>query len=231
MVPIAQFYLGTTPNVPLNSAPFQRPQSMSQVNLQRSPTKETSGNSPTSAPSNRASMPPQRKTQVEASASTFLNQSPAKGGPGEPTVPEEVDEAEAGSATTDKGKQKEEAKSPTSGNEKHTRNGTMDKNFKFPPDASKSTEEPPPVPPLPESLANARPTETIEESEPAEGEEEEDEEDGEGEEEEANTKSKTSLSSSARMEVPPPDPVEKEKERVDLEGDDDIGATEEISLN
>lgn len=34
------------------------------------------------------------------------------------------------------------------------------------------------------------------------------------------------------MEVPPPDPVEKERERVDSsEVDDDIGATEEISLN
>ena len=47
-------------------------------------------------------------------------------------------------------------------------------------------------------------------------------------EEEVNQKSPLP---SAPMEVPPPDPVEKEKERVDLEGDDDIGATEEISLN
>ncbi|EGO20460.1 hypothetical protein SERLADRAFT_476685, partial [Serpula lacrymans var. lacrymans S7.9] len=36
MVPIAGFYLGTTPSTPMNSAPFQRPQSMSQASLPQS---------------------------------------------------------------------------------------------------------------------------------------------------------------------------------------------------
>jgi hypothetical protein len=141
-------------------------------------------------------------------------------------VPEEADEAGVAAAAKGKGKQ-EDVKSPTS--EKHTRNGTMDRNFKFPPGGlPKDSAPPPPVPPLPDSLSNAKPTDTIVESES------DDEDEGDDEEEEDAKDIKSPQSSVAPIEVPPPDPIEKEKERVDPgepEGDDDIGATEEISLN
>ena len=82
MIPIAQFYLGATPNAPLNSAPFQRPQSMSQVSLQRSPTRGAAS-PPASGggPGTRASMPPPRRSNAaDNSASSFVNQSPPGSG-------------------------------------------------------------------------------------------------------------------------------------------------------
>ncbi|KAI5121194.1 hypothetical protein M0805_005995 [Coniferiporia weirii] len=222
MVPIAQFYLGATPNTPLSSAPFTRPQSMSQVSLQRSPSRGAASppSSASAATANRASLPAQRRVnaEIEPSASSFVNQSPPGTTPNGkvPAVTEEdelerdeeldtvtngvPDGANTGSPTSRK-----EPMSPRSlsAAERRARNGTMDRNFRFPPPASESAS--PPVPPLPAGA------DTL------------------GQEHEETLRSPTSA---APMEVPPPDPVEKEKERVDpAEADDDIGITEEISLN
>ncbi|THH05543.1 hypothetical protein EW145_g4723 [Phellinidium pouzarii] len=231
MVPIAQFYLGATPNAPLSSAPFTRPQSMSQVSLQRAPSRDATSPpaSTSSATANRASMPPLRRpaVQTDPSTSSFVNQSPTKAQPnGAVASVPEVDEAEQdeehesaingavhasdervegeeGDVESGEGESLSARKgplsprSPLTAAERRARNGTMDRNFRFPPPASESEH---PVPSL-----------------PSEG---------------RNKDAPLSPLSAAPMEVPPPDPVEKERERVDPgEADDDIGATEEISLN
>lgn len=238
MIPISQFYLGATPNSPLSSAPFTRPQSMSQVSLQRSSTRGAA--SPPEAapvgPGNRASMPPQRRpaAQSEASASSFVNQPATKAKTNGVAPVIETDEAsvpgeDEGEESPSDSKSK---RSPISASERHARNGTMDRNFKFPP-PSPPAEDVPPVPPIPSSVSQTQTKPLSAGSGDADsgyGEEEQTVEDrGKGEGAKAGPLSPVSA---APMEVPPPDPVEKEKERVDLgEADDDIGATEEISLN
>ena len=203
-MPIANFYLGAASNAAA-PAPFQRPQSMSQVSLQRAPQGMPSSPpaNASTTPSNRASMPPPRRQPVnediasEADTSNFVNQHAAPS-PKPAPVPEDPEaEQEAMSPKSSK-------RTPLSGAARRQRNGTMDRNFKFPsPSSTSPTESPPPVPSL-SSDANI----------PKAGSE--------------NPQSPSSVP----MEVPPPDPVEKERERVDSnEVDDDIGATEEISLN
>ena len=183
MVPIAGFYLGVTPN----TAPaFQRPQSMSQVNLQKSSARAAASTSPTV--SNRASMPPPRRsTASDADTSTFVGQTPEaparKGNAGPTRIEEEaVDEGET------EGRTSSGSGSRMSAAARRARNGTMDRNFRFP---SPTGDEPPPPLPTSDSV----------------------------------------VSSTKTPEVPPPDPVEKEKERVVVHDDEDVGETEEISLN
>lgn len=233
MIPIAQFYLGATPNAPLNSAPFQRPQSMSQVSLQRSPTRGAAS-PPASGggPGTRASMPPPRRSNAaDNSASSFVNQSPPGSGNsrtnGIPPVSEADEDADLrGNVSKGSPQSKSGLSSPTSAEkekDKHSRTGTMDKNFKFPP----PTQEPvPPVPPLPDTHVNKS---NDDDGTPSSGVEES----AEGETPTTPEQEEEPPMSAAPMEVPPPDPVEKETERVGSlhDNDDDIGVTEEISLN
>ena len=205
MMPTSHFYLGTAPSAHHSSA-AQRPQSMSQVSLQQRAAAQG-----TSSPTNRMSMPPPRRPAANDNAaaesdpdtSTFVNQSPAQSptknvpGPrssdrGVEPVPIEVPEE-----NEDEVQEVAARKSPT--NSRRQRNGTMDRNFRFP---SPAPQPAPPVPPLPSSNGT--------------------------EEANENPLSPTSIP----VEVPPPDPVEKERERQDsIDAEDDIGATEEISLN
>lgn len=203
MMPIAQFYLGAASNA-MAPAPFQRPQSMSQVSLQRAP--QSNPSSPpahATGPSNRASMPPPRRQPAngvassEADTSNFVNQHPSQS-PKPAPVPEESEAEEEVASPTSR-------RSPLSAAARRQRNGTMDRNFKFPPPSSTSSpDETPPVPSLPKNVSSPK----------------------------ASSEGAPLSPSNVPMEVPPPDPVEKERERVDSsEVDDDIGATEEISLN
>jgi len=140
MIPIASFYLGTNPSA---SAPYTRPQSMSQANLPHSPT----GHSKNAA--NRASMPaPSRVTSKSPPNSAFVNQPSPDSEPRDRSgrfgpTPEELDgegqEADANVKRTTSADKEARRRS---------RPGTMDKNFKFPPTSSPS---PPAVPDLPSS--------------------------------------------------------------------------------
>jgi len=196
MMPISQFYLGATPNTAISS---NRTQSMSQVSLQRSAVRGAT--SPTGA-GNRASMPPAPRRPVNGEAdaadtSAFVNQTPSpksrvrspdRRGSTPQTVPE-ADEAEGDSSSAALARRQ--------------RNGTMDRNFRFPPPSTQNA--PPVVPPVP-----ALPTSPT--SPGAEGQ--------------------PSSPASVALEVPPPDPIEKEKKRMNsVDVEEDIGATEEISLN
>jgi hypothetical protein len=69
MVPIASYYLGAS-NVPMNTPPFTRPQSMSGVPLAKSPTRPLSGagvgstkDAAANRAANRASMPPMSRSE------------------------------------------------------------------------------------------------------------------------------------------------------------------------
>lgn len=219
-MPISQFYLGATPNTVHSSA---RPQSMSQVSLQRTPNR-TSTTSPPSAnaPNNRASMPPPRRsTNSNANTdppdtSTFVNQNASSPPPSasrvrspdrpsaaagivSQTVPEDV-EAEGAGEVEDDNDDGKTVTSPKSASSRRLRNGTMDRNFRFP-----SPTNEPPVPPLPGAVASP-PDRSPEDKH-------------------------SSSPSTAILEVPPPDPIEKERKQLENEAEDDIGATEEISLN
>ncbi|KAH8118867.1 hypothetical protein DFH11DRAFT_1540965 [Phellopilus nigrolimitatus] len=248
MIPIAQFYLGATPNAPLSSAPFARPQSMSQVSLPRAPSRgPASPPTPSSAGAqNRSSMPPPRRpaAHAEPTASSFVNQSPQspprqQPPPASVATVAEADETEDAVGTADgEGGEAElptlgkapappsvgtGQRSPLSAAERRSRNGTMDRNFRFPPPSP----SPPPVPPLPDSAPGAGASGGAGPASP---------EHAHVQVLEAGTvdgESGTDSPTSAPMEVPPPDPVEKEipRERATASLDDDIGATEEISLN
>ena len=139
MISIASFYLGANPST--NSAPYTRPQSMSQANLQHTPA--STANPAARSAANRASLPAALNvTSTSPPNSAFLNQPSANSEPRarsgrfEPT-PEEFDgDAQDADTTAEK-----EAR-------RKSRPGTMDKNFKFPPTSSPS---PPAVPNLPSS--------------------------------------------------------------------------------
>lgn len=191
---------------------------MSQASLQRSPTRTTTTSPPAAnVPNNRSSMPPARRStagpapngDAEADTSTFVNQSaspppqsasrvrsPDKKGHVSQTVPEDIEAEDAEEDAT------KDATSPKSASSRRLRNGTMDRNFRFP---SPGPQSEPPVPPLP---GGASPPP------------------------EKSPQDKHAFSpSTVVLEVPPPDPIEKERRHVDNEAEDEIGATEEISLN
>ncbi|KAI0716276.1 hypothetical protein C8Q76DRAFT_723588 [Earliella scabrosa] len=209
MMPIRPFYLGENPSSPSHF----RPQSMSQANLS-SPSQRSATSSPThQKAANRQSMPPQRVSAASPPASS-PTQSTGRASthkiPEEP-VPEEDEESDDDRPG-------------------RTRKGTMTKNFRFP--SPNPAQPPPPVPSLPPTISVT----SADEPEPA------------AREEAPQTPPKAESSAPARnvepelttvgvvapssVEVPPPPPVEKERplgSANDL--DDDVGETEEISLN
>ena len=93
------------------------------------------------------------------------------------------------------------------------REGTMNKSFKFPPDPTPSG-APPPVPDMPKAATQKPKTS-------AEGEYTRK---SEGSDEVA-------MVAPSNVEVPPPPPIEKERATSSVSDLDDVGETEEISLN
>ncbi|KLO05246.1 hypothetical protein SCHPADRAFT_862536 [Schizopora paradoxa] len=210
MMPISQFYLGTTPSTTISS---NRTQSMSQVSLQRTVAKGAT--SPTGA-GNRASMPPAPRRPAAngeadaADTSAFVNQTPSPKSPSakaaatrvrspDRRVPAPLSVPEEGEDVA--GAEGDSKTSAAAIAARRQRNGTMDRNFRFPSPASQDAPPVPPVPALPTSPTSP------------------------------GAEVQTSPTSVA-LEVPPPDPIEKEKKRMNsVDVEEDIGATEEISLN
>lgn len=91
----------------------------------------------------------------------------------------------------------------------------MNKSFKFPPDPTPS-EPPPPVPDVPKDL----PTATQKQGPSAVGEWARKSEESE-----------VAMVAPSNVEVPPPPPIEKERAASSVSDLDDVGETEEISLN
>ncbi|KAH9076992.1 hypothetical protein EDB83DRAFT_2347648 [Lactarius deliciosus] len=127
--PISAFYLGITQSSPMNSAPFVRPQSMSQASLPQS--------TQAAKAANRASMPASSQTPTSPGPSP-PGSSGAQPKPVrkvfEPTPEEGRDADESPDATA-------ETKSTKNRGLPRTRHGTMDREFKFPPSESQT---PPP---------------------------------------------------------------------------------------
>ncbi|KAJ8487763.1 hypothetical protein ONZ45_g14206 [Pleurotus djamor] len=117
MVPIAQYYLGATPSAPINSPPFNRPQSMSQASLTRAPTSPPPRNQ-TSPTSHRASMPPPSRTDSLPSDSRNRLPQTFEATPEDPNEVEDLQQTSA-QPTPKEAKRK-------------SRTGTMNKDFKFP---------------------------------------------------------------------------------------------------
>ncbi|KAI0349999.1 hypothetical protein OH77DRAFT_1150195 [Trametes cingulata] len=212
MMPIRPFYLGENPTSPSH----YRPQSMSQANLP-TPSQRSSTSSPTQQKhaANRQSMPPQRV----ASSS--------------PPIPSQSQVTERSVAQ----KIPEEAESPSNEDDDEdaqrlgrARKGTMSKNFRFP--SPSPTQPAPPVPSVPQS-STTEPSEASQSTPepplppPPKTEESEEIKTGDAE------LTTVGMVAPSSVEVPPPPPVDKERSPASPNdiGDDDLGETEEISLN
>ena len=138
MIPIASFYLGANPSA---SPTYTRPQSMSQANL---PSNQSGTSNPSKNAANRASMPaPSRVTSTSPPNSAFVNQpseSKDRAGGFEPTP--ELDENTQGATLKKTTSWEKEAR-------RKSRQGSMNKHFKFPP----TSPSPPAVPDVPPSNA------------------------------------------------------------------------------
>ncbi|KAG6917675.1 hypothetical protein DXG01_001650 [Tephrocybe rancida] len=207
MVPIASFYLGATPTSPLASATMNRPQSMSQAALPRSATTPPP-NQPNSA-SNRASMPPPaRSTEAPpGQTSPFLNQgdsppAPPKPAPFEPTPEETAEDNDV--------EEVQLQRTLSAESKRKSRNGSMDRDFKFPTPSSSPVIST--IPPRTEQRSSPTP--------PAETS--------------STAVQPAGVITPSNIEVPPPPPIEKEKAASTTsldEGEDDLGDTVDIPLN
>ncbi|KAH9943921.1 hypothetical protein B0H21DRAFT_466705 [Amylocystis lapponica] len=207
MVPIHPYYLGANP-APLRSG-STRPQSMSQANL-GSP-RSSNADTPQKHTANRQSMPPQRVSSASPPASNFVNQpasAPMRRSPDVARFEPTPEERELSSSSSD------EEDSDRLG---RRRKGTMTKDFKFPPPAP---EQPPPVPPIPASVQP--PPKDIPSPAPEPARVDAEEEVG---------LTAVGVMAPSSVEVPPPPPVDKEPPLSALESADELGETEEISLN
>lgn len=201
MVAIGNFYLGASASTPISSAPFSRPQSMSQATL----PSPANSNSQAARANNRQSMPAPARNAT--SPPTTQAASAPRVAPIEPT-PEESESEGEGEGEDDVAAGR-------------TRKGTMSKNFRFP---SPSSDTPPPVPPVPAS-AKAEPEPAPEQQPTAERR---------ASSHHATDTEEVALTPvvAPSVEVPPPPPVEKERSPLGPDiGDDEVGDTEEISLN
>ena len=158
---------------------------------------------------NRASMP--------ASSQTPTSPSPAPSPPSgsgvqpkpvrkifEPT-PEEGGDADVSPVAA------AETKSTRNRGPPRTRHGTMDREFKFPPSAESHTLPPDQQP----SISHANATSRAHDDGPEEAQ-----------------LTTVNVVAPSSVEVPPPPPIEKERSPTSHDdGDDDVGETEEISLN
>lgn len=178
-----------------------RPQSMSQANLS-SPTQRSATSSPTQQ---KHAINRQSMPPQRVSAAS----PPASAPPSARKIPEEVEPASG-----DEGDGSEDQPG-------RARKGTMSKNFRFPP--HNPAQPPPPVPALP-------PTETP--ATPADKENASDAKAKGALKDVDSDMTNVAVVTPSSVEVPPPPPVEKERplgSANDL--DDDVGETEEISLN
>lgn len=232
MVPIHPYYLGASSSTPISSAPFSRPQSMSQVTLPHSP----SSRSPVAnKAANRQSMPAQRSnTNLPGSppGSSFIgqNQSHQAIKPIEPTPEEgsEEEDLEGPKSIEERFDETDEEEAERAG---RPRKGTMSKNYKFPPPSDSAP--PPPVPALPPSISVSH-TPPPKESQPQPKEPSQTQTrptHTSTETEDASLSAVPTIITPSAVEVPPPPPVEKERSLVVNDGDDDLGETEEISLS
>ncbi|TFY67512.1 hypothetical protein EVG20_g3914 [Dentipellis fragilis] len=197
MVPIASYYLGTTPSAPINSAPFSRHQSMSQTKLPQSAQANKAAN--------RSSMPPPARTPTSPTPEQRLKPTPTPLEP--PAEGEELDPSEASPSTPNKKKG-------------HPRHGTMDREFKFPPPA------PPPSYETTEGTAEEKEQPTLPSvSEGAQaGAQAED-----GPEEAGLTT--VGVVAPSNGGIPPSPTLDSSSSITQDEGEEDVGETEEISLN
>lgn len=152
---------------------------------------------------------PRRSTTNESDAegdtSTFVGQAHP---PSQGAINEEPEGYDA--ASPEHESRKSSGSRGMSAAERRAKNGTMDRNFKFP---SPTTEDSPPPLPSTTSAASAEINSSVEDN---------------------RKDSMGSTGSTKTPEVPPPDPVEKERRReTEVAGDEeeDVGETEEISLN
>ena len=200
MVPISGFYLGVTPPSIYHA---QRPQSMSQA----SPPSANGTNAHKTAP-NRASMPAVPRTSAASPPATIKKSFEA-------TPEEESDEEKKAEIVVPK-------KSISGTETRHKSNGTMDRNFRFPP-----TSQSPPVPPVPQAPPA---TSTSPPSSPPVASASTVRSAAVAPDAEHGTAVKIITPSS--VEVPPPPPVEKENRRVVAEDDteEEVGDTVEIDL-
>ncbi|RPD68238.1 hypothetical protein L226DRAFT_527380 [Lentinus tigrinus ALCF2SS1-7] len=210
MMPIRPFYLGEHPSSPSHF----RPQSMSQANLS-SPSQRSGTSSPTQQKhaANRQSLPPQR---VSASSPPAMSPTQSSGRGSAPRIPEEQEVLS----------EEEEEDQPG-----RTRKGTMSKNFRFP--SPNPAQPPPPVPPVPPTISVT----PAEEAEPVVAQEDAPQTppkaDAPVPEKEVDPElTSVGVVAASSVEVPPPPPVDKERPLGSPnELDDDVGETEEISLN
>lgn len=200
MVPISGYYLGATHSMPMNSAPFTRPQSMSQASLPQS--------AQAAKAANRASMPVPSRTPASPGPTTGASsESSLKAARKtfEPTPEESGDGDE--SQDTSPQTRPTNTKGPP-----RVRHGTMDREFKFPPTSSS--------PELGTASRGRQATGT------GPGNTQRVPDDAE----EAGLTAVDVIAPS--VEVPPPPPIEKERPPTSHDdGDEDVGETEEISLN
>lgn len=216
MVPIANFYLGASS--PATAHFSNRPLSMSQASLPRSPASPQPNSGKATPSSYRASMPPPSRNQPPETpgASPFVNQQPPndfqRSRHIESTTEENEDDPELHTA-------KLSSSPPTDTSEKRKSRGMMNKDFKFP--------SPTPTPTTPQFVKSSTPTSSttpttrskqnsVEHTAPVHAR-------------------NSSVATPSAIEVPAPPPVEKESSMSTISlsesTDDDIGATEEISLN
>lgn len=216
MVPIASFYLGATPAAPMNAPPFTRPQSMSQTSLPqsaRSPPVNPAHGRAQSTPTGQTRSPP-APLEVPPTLEPTLEEEPAA--EQELSVHASSDEDAVDDYMDELKKSRRSSKPPTP----HARHGTMDRAFKFPPPAPKQSEA--------ETLAEEN--EGEEEDEDAVGKEDED---GSEEAELSAPGKDLATGPELKVEVPPPPSPAKEKDLRDsvMTPDEEVGETEEISLN
>lgn len=186
---------------------------MSQASLPNSAQSNRSANRASMpAPSRADPSPPAQPLAKSPSRNTF-----------EPT-PEEAQEA-----TYREGEQEVPVmKSPKSGKPPRARHGTMDREFKFPPPSPTTA---PPVPQItPEHMKMAQ--EAREAEEARDGEEDVNVSKSEDDTEEAGLEAVGVVAPSS-VEVPPPPQLERGNSMGSTteDGDEDVGETEEISLN
>ncbi|CDO75372.1 hypothetical protein BN946_scf184767.g7 [Trametes cinnabarina] len=222
MMPIRPFYLGENPASPSHF----RLQSMSQANFQSpSQCSATASLTQQNHAANQQSMPPQCVTTTSPPATEPRSAGRASAH----KIPEEREPAlDEGSDNDD-----DDEEQPVG----HRCKGTMGKNFRFP--SPTQTQQPePPVPPVPQNSTVSPPLAKSETASP-EPPLPEPPKDGVAEEAE---KAKAASAEDAvlttvgmvapsSVEVPPPPLVDKERSLATDLTEDDLGETEEISLN
>lgn len=206
MVPIASFYLGATATTPASST-FNRPVSMSQASLPRSPTSPPPDHTSKASPSSyRASMPASSRVPETPSsnASAFINQPLS----GKESHSSRQFEAPLEEREENPGLQTAKLEDISRAEKRKSRTGIMNKEFKFP--VTSPTQETPLSPEENENSNN-----TLENQRSSQG-------------------NKHSQKPSA-LEVHAPPPIEKEPSFSNLSlaesTDDDVGPTVEVPLN